>query len=426
MEFNFFLVLQAISIKPTFLQMKVIEKAAYFSLLVLFFVSACNSYVNYTTNSNIGFLIDSLQSVYAPDKRVSLWNVSISETSDTIRLVGELDKKEAYDEIVEVIIKKYPKVENDIKLLPEEGDEQIVTGLINNSVANLRSNPRHSAEIATQALLGTPIRILKREGDWYLVQTPNKYIAWVDAPAVVRINKNRLKGYKQSKKVVYNKQYGFSYSEPDMQSQTVSDLVIGCILPVLSSKRNYYQVQYPDNRMAWVKKDEVIDFKELVNRPADEKELIKTAKKFLGIPYLWGGTSSKAIDCSGFTSTVYYMNGTILQRDASQQTMYGKEITTDYDYKNLQPGDLLFFGRKASDSLPERVTHVAMYIGDTEFIHASGKVRINSMDSSRDNFIQEYVPRFVRAIRIKGEIDGKGIETFSENEFYKEIINNTE
>ena len=162
-----------------------------------------------------------------------------------------------------------------------------------------------------------------------------------------------------------------------------------------------------------------------MKRGIDEKELIETAKTFLGFPYLWGGTSAKAVDCSGFTSMVYYMNGIVLQRDASQQTKYGKEITTDYNWGKLQAGDLLFFGRKVSDSLPERVTHVAIYIGDTEFIHASGKVRINSMDSSRKNFIPEYVPRFVRAVRIKGAIDGMGIEGLSGNEFYKEIISTT-
>ena len=409
--------------------MKIIKKAGFIALIVMFVISACNTQRNNNSEAEIKTLIDSLQYIYAPDKRVSLWNVSIAETSDKIKLIGELDNEKAYNDIVEVIVKKYPNVEINIKLLPEKGNEQVVNGLINNSVVNLRSNPNHSAEIATQALLGTPIRILKRENDWYLVQTPNKYIAWVDAPAVVRIDQDELKNYKLTNKIVYNKQYGFSYSEPDDNSQTVSDLVIGCILPVLSEKKKFYQVQYPDKRIAWVMKDEVVDAKELFVRKPDEKELVETAKKFMGIPYLWGGTSSKAVDCSGFTSMIYYMNGTVLQRDASQQTKYGKEITTNYEYKNLQPGDLLFFGRKALDLLSERVTHVVMYIGDTEFIHASGtngSVQVNSIDSTRDNFILEYAARFVRAVRVKGMADGKGIEQLSENAFYKEIINNTE
>ena len=366
--------------------------------------------------------MDSLELIYAPDKRISLWDISISESSGTIKLSGELEKAEAYNVIDDVITNKYPDVENKIELLPEGGDKQIITGLINNSVANLRSDSRHSSEIVTQVLLGTPIRVLKRENDWYLVQTPNKYIAWVDYQALVRIDDKELANYKLSEKIIYNLQYGFSYSEPDDKSQVVTDLVLGCILPVSSANAEFYQVQYPDKRIAWVKKDEVLDAAEVFNKTIVEEELVKTAKRFLGIPYLWGGTSSKAIDCSGFTSTVYFMSGTLLQRDASQQTKYGEEITSTYDYKNLNPGDLLFYGRKASDSLPERVTHVAMYIGDTEFIHASGKVRINSIDSTRNNFIPDYVPRFVRTVRIKGASDTEGIEQISENDFYKEII----
>jgi len=363
--------------------------------------------------------------MYAPDKRVALWNISIAETSGKLKLVGELDGQEAYSHIREVFATEYPHVEVNIKLLPEGGTKQVVSALINNSVANLRSHPRHSAELTTQALLGTPIKVLKREDGWYLVQTPNRYIAWIDAAALVRINKQELKRYKEATKVFFTKQYGFSYSEPNRDSQVVSDLVLGCILPVSRAKAGFYQVQYPDKRVAWVDKDDVLDAEEVFNRQIDAKALVRTALKFLGVPYLWGGTSSKAVDCSGLTSVVYYANGTVLQRDASQQTWCGREITSLYEYKDLEPGDLLFFGRKASDTLSERVSHVTMYIGDTEFIHASGKVRINSIDRSRDNFIPGYVPLFVRAVRVTGATNGNGAEPISENDFYKEIMSKT-
>ena len=405
--------------------MKLFTKYFYVILLFLLAATACNHQAKGTKQAAIQSTLDSLKSIYALDTRIALWDVTINWSSDTLSINGELDNKKAVTAMAEVIGQKCPEFEINIKLLPEGGNEQLITGLINNSVANLRSNPRHSAEIATQALLGTPIRILKKQGEWYLVQTPNKYIAWIDDDGLVIINQKELKTYRQQHKIVYNNLSGFSYSEANVKSQTVSDLVLGCILPVLSSKRKFYQVQYPDKRLAWVRKSEVIDFEELSGRQINTADLVETAKEMLGFPYLWGGTSAKAIDCSGFTSTIYYMDGIVLQRDASQQTKYGKEITTVYKSKNLLPGDLLFFGRKATDSFRERVTHVAMYIGDTEFIHASGKVRINSIDSTRQNFIPEYVPRFVRAVRIKGEIDGNGIERMSNNVFYKEIIRST-
>ncbi len=398
------------------------------SLLIVFLAiiitnSSCTPKSQKQNTNSFTVFVDSLQSVYAPDKRVTLWESSITIESEKTRFELIVDKQETYKNIQQAIKSKFPEVEMHIELLPKENNEQLISGLVNNSVINLRSNPRHSAEIATQALLGSPLKILKKEGSWYLVQTPNKYLAWTDEAAIVEIDKLDLKKYKTAKKIVFAEQYGFSYSKPNDKSQVVTDLVIGCMLPVIDHKRKFYKVEYPDGRIAWVKKNQFIDFEELAYMKINEEALIKTAKRFNGVPYLWGGTSSKNLDCSGFTSLVFFMNGTILQRDASQQTKYGKEITTNYDYEKLKPGDLLFYGRKASDSLPERVTHVAIYMGDSQFIHSSGKVRINSMDSTRNNFLPDYVSIFVRATRVKGNFDDFGIQKISDNEFYKEIIN---
>ncbi len=393
-------------------------------LSFLFLLNAC---VNETSNnkpeSNLKRAVDSLQRIYAPDKRVKLWKYSITRKNNSLLFTIMVDQKEARDAVNQMLHSDYPEVNSTVELLPLNDNGMVVDALANNSVINLRTHPRHSAELASQARLGTPLKILKKEGEWYLVQTPDKYIAWTDDDAIVEINKKQLETYKKAKKVVFNNMCGFSHSGPDVKSQIVSDLVMGCILPVTGEKGKFYKVRYPDGRNAYVLKNETISFKDLVNTELDCLKLKERAKQFNGSPYLWGGTSSKAVDCSGFTSTVYFMNGIILQRDASQQTKYGKEITVKYDYTNLEPGDLLFFGRPATGIKKERVTHVALYIGDSRFIHASGKVRINSMDSTHPGFIESYPERFVRAVRIKGFINNTGIEKIKDNDFYRGIIN---
>ncbi len=405
--------------------MSLLKQSSLLSLAaILFLTSSCSNIVEESgLCEDLSAVLDSVQKVYAPDKRVKLWMLDIQKTNGACRLDLAIDNKATYNIVKTLMAKDFPEVDAHIELLPEKESARLVTALANNSVINLRSEPRHSAEIATQALLGTPLRILEMRDGWYLVQTPNKYIAWTDDDAIVEVDRQQLEKYKAAKKIVYDKQYGFSYSEPDTKSLVVSDLVLGCLLPVKGEKGEFYRVSYPDGRNAFALKNEFIGFEELSNKEPNMDELVETAKKLNGIPYLWGGTSSKAIDCSGFTSTVYFMSGLVLQRDASQQAKYGNEISNDYEYDKLQAGDLLFFGRPASDTLPEKVTHVALYMKDGEFIHASGKVRINSMDSMHSNFISSYPRRFVRAVRLNGNYDDFGVQRIRDNDFYKEILN---
>ena len=186
-----------------------------------------------------------------------------------------------------------------------------------------------------------------------------------------------------------------------MNSQTVSDLVAGNLLKIMGEDSDFYLVNYPDGRVAYVKKDEAKLFTEWYNALNPNGEtILKTAYRFMGIPYLWGGTSTKGMDCSGFTKTVYYLNGIVLQRDASQQVNTGELVDTKDGWQNLQPGDLLFFGRKADENRKERVTHVAIYIGDGDFIHAAGRVKINSFNPEKPYYSDYRKSGFIRAKRI--------------------------
>ena len=140
-----------------------------------------------------------------------------------------------------------------------------------------------------------------------------------------------------------------------------------------------------------------------MNPTADD--LVATSKTLRGVPYLWGGTSTKGMDCSGFTKTVYFLNGMVIPRDASQQVHTGKPIDSTGNFENLEKGDLLFFGRKATDSTAEKVVHVGMWIGDNEFIHASEMVRTSSMEPNAENFDAFNRDRYLRTKRILREED---------------------
>ncbi|TFG76735.1 MAG: glycoside hydrolase, partial [Flavobacteriales bacterium] len=269
------------------------------------------------------------------------------------------------------------------------------------SVANLRSQPAHSAELATQATLGTPLNILKKQGDWSLVQTPDQYLAWVDSGGIVDLSETDFLKWKSAAKVIYTWPGGYAYSEMDANSMVVSDIVAGAILQKMGEKQDFFSVQFPDGRNAYVLKGQSQDYDHWTNTlEPTEESLVNTAQMFMGLPYLWGGTSSKGVDCSGFTKTIYFLNGQIIPRDASQQVTTGIPIDSTRIFEQLHKGDLLFFGRKATDTTPEKVVHVGMWIGNKAFIHASGRVRISSMDKNAENYDAFNDNRYLRTKRI--------------------------
>ena len=163
----------------------------------------------------------------------------------------------------------------------------------------------------------------------------------------------------------------------------------------------FYQVKYPDGRLAFVKKEEAQTYNSwLAALNPTEESLVATSKQLMGLPYLWGGTSSKGVDCSGFTKTIYFLNGMVLPRDASQQVHAGAIIDKDKDFSKLAVGDLLFFGRQATDSTKQRVVHVGMWIGNNQFIHSSGRVHISSMDKEAINFDEFNLNRYLQSNRM--------------------------
>lgn len=400
---------------------------AIMMLLVILVAGACSNRVDRTI-AKMNSLLDSLQHEYAPDRRIALWDMELTGSKDLITLSGEVDNRATYKAIVRAIDQQFPEVSNGLVLLPEEGNGQLVNGVVNNSVIHLRREPSSKTELVTQALLGTPVRILKEEDGKSLIQVPDGYIGWVNAAEVHAMEPEDLTRYKEAEKIVFEAQYGFAFSEPDENSLPVTDLVIGNILSILPGESEFYQVNYPDGRQGWVKKSEATPAGEVFYKTTLKEGVVQTALRYHGIPYLWGGNSSKNIDCSGLVSNTYFMNGIQLPRDADLQSLCGRKITTDFNSEGLVAGDLLFFGRKAADGNRERVTHVAMYIGNGEYIHSAGyreRVSINSMDSTKDNFIESYPEIFLRTVRIIGE-ETDGFLPIAENEFYKEIISTTE
>ncbi|MEZ4906694.1 MAG: SH3 domain-containing protein [Saprospiraceae bacterium] len=109
---------------------------------------------------------------------------------------------------------------------------QIGNGVVRLSVCNIRTKPQHSAELATQAIMGTPVRILKKQDDWLLFR-PDRYIGWVDNAGISTMTSIEYHNWMSKKKLISINRGGFIRISENDDSQIVSDLVLGSIVAII-------------------------------------------------------------------------------------------------------------------------------------------------------------------------------------------------
>jgi len=286
------------------------------------------------------------------------------------------------------------------------------------SVSNLRAIPDHASELVSQVMMGTPLKVSEFKDKFYRVETPEGYSGWLDAKGMVLQTEEEHEAWKKSRRCFYNRISGCAFTSPGpvtdidigIDLDIVTDLVLGDLFIIEEEINDFLKMRLPDGRIGFVPGKECISFTEWINIKPDVNTVITFAKRMMGFPYIWGGASTKAVDCSGFTKLMYYTQGIILARDASQQVKYGQPIDIS-NIENLEKGDLLFFGNSA-----ERPGHVGIHLGNGDFIHSSGRVHISSIipgdpkhDPNRN---------FVAARRILNSLDTVGITRVGSHSWY--------
>ncbi len=352
-------------------------------------------------------IVDRVQEDYAPDRRVAVFDIEWERRQGDLIIKGEVDNPEAKITLLTAFDEfGLPQPVDSITVLPHPDLVAKHYALINVSVGNMRSHHSHTSELVTQVLLGAPVRVLKQQGGWYYVQSPDRYLGWINGGALHMVTRDELDKWKNNSQIIVTEMHGIVREQPRTDALPVSNVVIGVRLLLTGRIGNWNQVTLPDGRTGYIERaftQNYTDWKDNVKLTGEN--IARTAKMFLGIPYLWGGTSVKGFDCSGFTKTVYNLNGIDLNRDSSQQILMGEHVDTGENFSNLRKGDLVFFGRKATGDQPERIVHVGIYLGNGEFIHSSDYVRINSFFPDAENFDEFELNRFVRARRLIKNID---------------------
>src|SRR4030042_4529496 len=143
-----------------------------FFICIQAFTGCRNSYEREITD-----VLSRIQKKYASDSRIALFDVKI-DRDHRLAVEGQPNLISAFNELDSIMREDYLKVDFRVKLLPSESLDSLIRGIITVSVANLRLTPGHSAELVTQAILGTPVKVMKKEENWYLTQTPDSYLCW--------------------------------------------------------------------------------------------------------------------------------------------------------------------------------------------------------------------------------------------------------
>lgn len=393
----------------------------YFAVVLAVF--ACTGGVGKTAGElpeNMKEMADTVRARYVPDKRVAVFDVDYKVDGKNVTVKGVTTSALAKVALLAELEKNKYVVTDSLRLLPDSVDLEGKTyGIVNLSVCNMRVDDDFSSEMMTQALMGMPVKVLQHRS-WYRIQTPDNYIAWVHRKGIHPVTKTEYDAWNDADKVVVTSHYGFTYRKPDTGSQTVSDVVAGNRLKYEGTAGEFYKVGYPDGRQAYIPKSSARPEKEWrASLKQDASAIIRTAYTMMGIPYLWAGTSSKGVDCSGFVRTVLFMHDIIIPRDASQQAYVGEHVDIAPDFGNVQPGDLIFFGRKATADKKERVVHVGIYMGDKKFIHSQGDVHVSSFDPADGEYDEYNLNRLLYAVRVLPYINKEAaLNTTETNPYY--------
>jgi hypothetical protein len=218
----------------------------------------------------------------------------------------------------------------------------------------LRSGPTHKSEMLSQVLFGEKYIILDQSAKWLKIKTLfDDYEGWIDMDHLQHSEvKDEQKGIVIIKPVLCHK-----------TDNTKFVLEPGCEIYNPDFKSNIFSVGNKHYAASH-------EFNETFIKNTDS--LTDTAIRFINSPYIWGGRIPSGIDCSGLTQLVYKIHGIKIPRDSWKQAETGETISFIDESK---PGDLVFF-----DNDRGKISHVGMMIASGLIIHASGRVRIDTID----------------------------------------------
>ena len=260
-------------------------------------------------------------------------------------------------------------------------------------ISPLYKEPSLNSVLTDEPLHGMVVEVLSEEYGFWRVKTHYNYEGYAIPDTLLNEGDCVDSWQKVCKWTVWSPYLDIKTS-PTVQSRTIVSCTRGGLLQILDTDEiigdGYIEVGLPDGSTGFTRRPGIarqVTSRKSTNEQELRAELVKTAKLYLGVQYRWGGKTPLGIDCSGLTSMAYMLNGILIYRDADIRPGFEmKEISFD----EKQPGDLIFFKG-----------HVAMYLGNNDFIHSTANpaaegVVINSFDSSNPAYRGDLLEKVVK------------------------------
>ncbi len=332
------------------------------------------------------------------DSRATVFEVK-AKCAAGLALAGQVLTREQAQAACETLTPIAPHVDSaDLKILLTDATP---VAIVNRAVANVLRAPQFLAECMTQARLGEVVRILDEQGDWARVQLEaDGYIGWMRAGMLQRCDAHAWREYRAARNVIVWGELVPGFDDA-ARTRIAGKLPFAITLPQIDQRDDAAAVRLPDGRVWWVTQDALLP---LAQRPrpdaAGVAATLERMRRFVGVPYFWGGRTPFGFDCSGFAQTFWEFMGVPIPRDSDQQFRAGAAVAGV-----AAPGDLLFFGEPSELSARnERITHVAVSLGGEAFIHANAAawgVSSNSLDPAAPNYRAWLHEHFVGARRFR-------------------------
>lgn len=324
-----------------------------------------------TPRGPIDSTIESVRRQYVPDFRSGVFDVAAEERGAHIVLRGQSTHPQAVSALISLLRDQGLTAIDEVMRLPDAALGATRHALVRSAIAPVYAEPRLPAPQISQLVMGMRVELLSQAEQWFRIRGEDGYIGWVYG------------GYLQAG----DDDWAFAWERCSSGESVVSlgaELVDGDgrILARLPwgarLSRHSGAFHLPDGRSGVVANGDVVDVDRLADWfPHRGESVARTARRWNGAPYLWGGVTLNGVDCSGFTQAVMWMHGIALPRDSDLQERAGTGVTLPRDTADLHPGDLLFFAEEDA-----RVSHVAISLGGSLIIHSAlgnGGVHINDL-----------------------------------------------